>query len=46
VPVSLLLERSKPKRINIDSRLMKAPRADTTLEALASLKPHFTRKAQ
>jgi acetyl-CoA acyltransferase len=45
VPVSFTTPNgSKPKRINIDFKVDEGPRADTTLEALASLKPAFHAK--
>jgi acetyl-CoA acyltransferase len=45
VPVSFTTPNgSKPKRIHIDFKVDEGPRADTTLEALASLKPAFHAK--
>src|SRR5882724_1886420 len=45
VPVGFATSnKSKPKRINIDFKVDEGPRADTTLEALASLKPAFHAK--
>jgi acetyl-CoA acyltransferase len=45
VPVSFTTPNgSKPKRINIDFKVDEGPRANTTLEALASLKPAFHAK--
>jgi acetyl-CoA acyltransferase len=45
VPVSFTTPNgSKPKRINIDFKVDEGPRADTTFEALASLKPAFHAK--
>src|ERR1700704_5925871 len=45
VPVSFTTPNgSKPKRINIDFKVDEGPRADTTLEALASLKAAFHAK--
>jgi acetyl-CoA acyltransferase len=42
VPVSFTTPNgSKPKRTNIDFKIDEGPRADTTIEALASLRPAF-----
>jgi acetyl-CoA acyltransferase len=45
VPVSFTTPNgNKPKRTNIEFKIDEGPRADTTLEALASLKPAFHAK--